>query len=316
MTQGARCPRGITTEEGGAAVQVVALVGPAGTGKSHRAAMVADREGCRLIVDDGLIIDDGRILVGTSAKREPNRMAAVRRAIFHEPAAAAAARRVLEEIRPPRVLVLGTSSAMVERIVVALGLPHPERTIRIDEIASAYEMRQARRTRREEGKHVIPAPTLEVRKTFAGYFVDPLRFIAIGRHDRRRIVEKSVVRPTWSSLGHLQIDDTVLGAIATRVAEQVDAVAVARRPVVEILERGVTIRLDVETREGRAVLDVLRQVQSAVMAGVEAMASLSVLRVDVRARRLAPSEAAGDGEPVGGIAANLLGKIHDSSRSL
>ena len=63
-------------------VEVIAFVGPSGTGKSHRAIGVAFDNKCDAIIDDGLLIKGTRILAGTSAKNEENRIQAVKRAIF------------------------------------------------------------------------------------------------------------------------------------------------------------------------------------------------------------------------------------------
>ena len=65
-------------------MEVVAFVGPSGTGKSHRAIGVAHNNNCDAIIDDGLLIKGTKILAGTSAKNETNRIQAVKRAIFTE----------------------------------------------------------------------------------------------------------------------------------------------------------------------------------------------------------------------------------------
>ena len=63
-------------------MEVYALVGPSGTGKSYRAISFANEMGILYIIDDGLLIKDNRILAGVSAKKEPTKLAAVRRALF------------------------------------------------------------------------------------------------------------------------------------------------------------------------------------------------------------------------------------------
>lgn len=63
-------------------MKVVAFVGPSGTGKSHRAIGIAHKNNCDAIIDDGLLIKGTKILAGTSAKNETNRIQAVKRAIF------------------------------------------------------------------------------------------------------------------------------------------------------------------------------------------------------------------------------------------
>lgn len=268
-------------------MDVVAFVGPAGSGKSHRAGIVAHQQKCELIIDDGLLIRDGKIIAGRSAKREDNKMAAVRRAIFHEKEHSEEVRSLLWSLKPKRVLVLGTSDDMIVRICDALDLPHPERTLRIEDLASPAQIRLARRKRRQEGKHVIPAPTFEVKKTFSGYMVDPLRFFLKREQDPDAIaVEKSVVRPTFSSLGRFFIADTVVAAIATRAAEQVEGVGRIGKVVVESRRDGVLVEIEVNLRYGCAVWDVLREAQRSVAVQIEHMTALNVLEVNLDARRL------------------------------
>ena len=50
-------------------IQVFALVGKSGTGKSFRAKLLAEKLGVPYIIDDGLLIHDTTILAGKSAKQ-------------------------------------------------------------------------------------------------------------------------------------------------------------------------------------------------------------------------------------------------------
>jgi len=269
-------------------VEVVALVGPAGSGKSHRAQIVAYQNQCEFIVDDGLLIDkDGKIRAGTSAKREENKMAAVRRAIFLNEDHREEVRTALWSLKPKRVLVLGTSDDMIVRICEALDLPHPDRTIRIEEIATPAQIRLAQRKRYHEGKHVIPAPTFEVKKTFSGYMVDPLRYFFKRDHGLDPVtLEKSVVRPTFSSLGRFFIADTVIAAIATRSAESVPGIGKVGKVVVESRREGVLVDMEVLPRYGVHVVEVLRAAQRSVAEQIAFMTELNVLEVNIEARRL------------------------------
>lgn len=266
-------------------MEVIAFVGPAGSGKSHRAGIVAHQHQAEVIIDDGLLIRDGKIVAGSSAKREDNKMAAVRRAIFHEQAHREEVRNVLWSFKPKTVLVLGTSDDMIQRICDALDMPHPDRTVRIEEIASPAQIRLARRKRRQEGKHVIPAPTFEVKKTFSGYMVDPLRYL-LKRDVDEVAVEKSVVRPTFSSLGRFFIADTVVAAIATRAAEMVEGVGRIPKVVVVSHREGVKVDMEIVLRYGYPVWEVLDHTQKAVAQQIEHMTALNILEVNLEARRL------------------------------
>lgn len=273
-------------------MEVYALVGPTGTGKSHLASQVAHRFGADLIIDDGLLIQGGSIVAGTSAKREKTSLAAVRRAIFQDPARAAGVKARIKELRPESVLVLGTSREMVDKICDALDLPRPERHLDIADVASRDEIRRARLVRRVEGKHVIPAPTFEVRKSFSGYMVDPLRFFyrARSRREPERMEEKSIVRPTFSSLGHFIIADSVVAAIVERAALEVHGVVGCHRVVVENRDEGVVVTLELVFRYGTRLIPVMERVHSHVSQVVEALTALNILSLEVVAQRVVPNE--------------------------
>ena len=54
-------------------MRVIAFVGPSGTGKSYRSVMVSQQYGADAIIDDGLLISHGKVIAGTSAKKEPTK---------------------------------------------------------------------------------------------------------------------------------------------------------------------------------------------------------------------------------------------------
>jgi len=63
-------------------MDVIALVGASGTGKSHRALQVAREHDADAIIDDGILIKNGHIIAGESAKTEKSKIMAVRQAFF------------------------------------------------------------------------------------------------------------------------------------------------------------------------------------------------------------------------------------------
>lgn len=268
-------------------MEVYALVGPAGTGKSHHAQLVAYEHNIDLIIDDGLLIKESKILAGQSAKREETKVGAAKRALFTDADHVYEVMANIRRLDPTSILVLGTSDEMVRHIARVLELPEPREFIRIDQIASPGDIRRARRIRREQGKHVIPAPTLEVKKTFSGYMIDPLRIFARGRaRSETRVIEKSVVRPTFSSLGRFTIEDVVVMTIAAKACKQTKGIAKVTRVIVETTHDGVIVDLETSVQYGPRLEDVLRQAQRQVKEVVEYMTALNVLEVNVVARGL------------------------------
>jgi hypothetical protein len=185
--------------------QVYALVGRSGTGKSYKAGVVAQRFGIDLIIDDGLVIRGGAIIAGRSAKREKGIVSAVRTALFANPEQAEEARRVLAEQRYHRILVIGTSLKMVRRIAAGLALPEISRIIPIEQAASREEIARALHVRSEQGKHIIPVPSVEVKRSYPHIFFESVKELIAGsrrgfgrRPGSALMVEKTVVRPPYS----------------------------------------------------------------------------------------------------------------------
>lgn len=265
-------------------MRIYALIGPSGTGKSHRASMVAIEKNTEAIIDDGLLIANGRIVAGYSAKRESTRVAAVKRAIFADPDHAAAVREAITRLRLSSLLVLGTSMNMVNHIARALQLDScPVTWIPIETVATVDERNLAQKIRLEQGKHVIPAPTMEVRKSFSGYLIDPLRFI-FRRKGRSVFVEKSIVRPTYSGLGRFYISDTVITALVIHAASQYSGVSSVYRVVVQSGRAGLSITLEIGVFVPTGLFMLLEGVQNRVRQAIEDMTALSVLMLDIEAK--------------------------------
>lgn len=269
--------------------EVIALVGPSGSGKSHAALLLAHELRSDVIIDDGLLIEESRILAGRSAKREQTMVAAVRRAIFAEPEHAAQVREGLAVRRPRRVLLIGTSRGMVNRIAERLELPRPHRYIGISEVSSADEIQRALKERREQNKHVIPAPTFEVKKTFSGYLVHPLQLLLRPRGTHAAdnyVVEKSVVRPTYSSLGRFFIADSVVMSIAIKACLEVEGVARVLKVTLDDLPEGVEVNVELSLLYGCRPMTVLIEVQHRVKQILEQMTAINVVKANVAGRKM------------------------------
>ena len=156
-------------------IQVFALVGGSGTGKSFRAKLIAEKNNIDAIIDDGLLIKDDKILAGKSAKHEKTYMGAVRIALFDEKEHRDSVAKVLQKSHMKKLLIIGTSEKMVSKICTRLQLPQPSKIINIEDIASQDEITKAIRSRQIEGKHVIPVPAIEVKKTYSQIFQQSIR---------------------------------------------------------------------------------------------------------------------------------------------
>jgi uncharacterized alkaline shock family protein YloU len=272
-----------TTMDG---MEVYALVGSSGTGKSHRAMAVAQELSCDAIIDDGLLIAGSRIVAGRSAKREATKTAAVRRAVFSSPGHVLEVKEGLENLTPSRLLVLGTSEGMIKRIISRLGLPEPVAIVNIEEFASIDEINQALWYRKQEGKHVIPAPTFEVKKTFSGYFVDPIHMFTKSRELKQHVTEKSVVRPTYSSFGRFYIADGVIMQITHRICYDVTGVRRVLKALAMSTGEGAILDVELVLDYGYPVFEIMAQVQKQLKEKLEYMTGIYLQEINVSTKKI------------------------------
>ncbi|MEW5785354.1 MAG: hypothetical protein AB1767_09825 [Bacillota bacterium] len=273
-------------------MEIYALIGHRGTGKSHHAPLLAHQYQIEYIIDDGLLIKGNQILAGRSAKRENTRFGAVKRALFNDPEHALQIRQKLAEIKPTRVLILGTSRRMAQVITEELGLPEPSRYILIEEIATPEAIQTALNVREKENRHTIPLPTFAIKKDFPGYIIDPLRsfFSLPATHPQKVAVERSIVRPIYSSLGNFFIAEHVIETLVAYIVSQIPGVCKTLRVAIQTKERKVTLKVDLALILGQIpqgdLSAVLIEAQQAVKEQIEYLTGFYLDRVNVTAKKL------------------------------
>lgn len=263
-------------------IRVYAFVGPSGTGKSYRAQMVANENNINYIIDDGLFIKDNEIIAGKSAKKAPTKIETVKKALFLQEEQKLEIIEAIKKYKPEAILILGTSDSMVEKIAENLELPKIEKIIYISEIATAEEMQEARRSRVTEGKHVIPVPTFEIKKDFAGYILDPLQiFKSKGKGMKPYISEKSIIRPTFSYLGNFTISDTVFRQITEYLAKKEKTIYKVLRTRAENRESGPYIYLEVMVEYGYNVVESVENFKIKVIKEISKITTMDVQSIEI-----------------------------------
>jgi len=206
-------------------VEIYALIGHSGTGKSHQAPLVARRYSIDYIIDDGLLIKGNVILAGRSAKRENTRFGAIKRALFKDPDHARQVKEKLAQEKPGKLMVLSTSRKMAEVITQNLELDNPTYYYTIEEISDPESIQKALTVRAKENRHVIPLPTFAIKKEFPGYIIAPLRsFFSLPQLSATTPLERSVIRPIYSTLGSFFIAEHVILEIIEYISMQMPGV--------------------------------------------------------------------------------------------
>ncbi|HBG37032.1 MAG TPA: hypothetical protein DDW88_08210 [Treponema sp.] len=268
-------------------ITVYALVGESGTGKSFRAKLLAQKFGLEAIIDDGLLIMDDKILAGHSAKREKTFLAAVRVALFDDKDHRDAIAKQLQKLKISKILILGTSDKMVNKIATRLQLPLPTKIIRIEDIATQDEIEYAIRSRRVEGKHVIPVPAIEVRRNYPQIFYNAVKVLfkrkktPIISGNNTKVYEKSVVRPEFSKKGRIEISEAALSQMVMHCVHEFDEEVRLKKMSIKTDERGYRLIITLDLPFGSQLTGKIHSMQKYIIDNIEQYTGILIEEVSI-----------------------------------
>jgi len=269
-------------------MKVYTLTGKSGTGKSYQAINLCREKNIESIIDDGLFIYKNRVEAGISAKRQKTTVGAIKTALFTLDEHAEEVSTCIKKLQPESLLIIGTSDRMTDKIVARLGLPEVSERIYIQDITTEEERQIADRQRHVLGKHIIPVPTLQLKRDFAGYFLDPMRmFRGMNKFGKAQYSEKTVVRPTFSYMGEFFISDMVMIDIAKCVAREVEGVAGIMRVYENTEPDNLMIDVSIAIRDGSPLWETAIDYQEKFAEIVESMTAFNVVKVNVEIRGIA-----------------------------
>ncbi len=266
-------------------MNVYALVGSSGTGKSYQAMNLAQEKNIEFVIDDGLMIFENKVIGGRSAKRENSRMAAVKRALFLDLKHRREIQSILKKNWNKSLLIIGTSERMVDLIAENLELGGIDQKVFIEEISSPEDIRRAKNHRASEGMHIIPVPTFQIKEDFSGYFLNPLRVLRrFGKGER--VSEKSVVRPTFSYLGDYRISNQVIRDLVLFASFKIIGVEKVWNIEVENTPNGLVIKFTINIVFGNPIRAISERVQEQVREEIEYMTSFNIVEIKVFVKNL------------------------------
>jgi len=279
-------------------IKTYALIGESGTGKSFRAKLVAQKYGIDFIIDDGLLIRDNRILAGHSAKKEKSFMAAVKVALFDDKEQRSEIVKRLRNEKFKKILLLGTSEKMVEKIADRLDLPAPARIIHIEDIASQEEIERAIRTRKIEGKHVIPVPSIEVKRNYPHIFYDAIRIFTRRRLpetlvNKAQMHEKSVVRPEYSKRGKVIISEAALSQMVIHCVDEYNQQIVIKKISVKDDDAGYRLVITLDVPFGLQLGGDMHELQQYIIDNIERFTGILIEEVHLIIDRIRPEDKSG-----------------------
>ena len=270
-------------------VQVYALVGESGTGKSFRSKLLAEEYGIHAIIDDGLLIQDDKIIAGRSAKREKTYMGAVRVALFDDKDHRDSVAEVLRKTHIKKILLLGTSEKMVSKIAMRLQLPQPQKIIHIEEIATKEEIEKAVKSRQVEGKHVIPVPTIEVKKNYPQILSSSMRdffsqkkwFHKKLKNPNGKMIEKSIVQPEFSKKGRIEISEAALTQMTMHCVNECDPDVKIKKITIKTDSRGYRLIVLIDVPFGTQLTGKIHRLQQYIIDKIESYTGILIEEVSI-----------------------------------
>ncbi|GMO47514.1 MAG: hypothetical protein Pg6C_09690 [Treponemataceae bacterium] len=265
-------------------ISTFALVGESGTGKSFRAKLLAQKYNIGVIIDDGLLIKEDKILAGHSAKREKTYMGAIRAALFDDKGHRDEVAKILQKLKVKKILILGTSEKMAQKIAVRLQLPPPppDNIIHIEEIATQEEIGKAIRSRRVEGKHVIPVPAVEIKRNYPMIFFDAIRIFHKKKNAAdEKLYEKSVVRPEFSKKGRISISEAALTQMVMHCVMEYDKAVRVKKLSIKTDQHGYRLIITVDVPFGTQLIGEIHNLQEYIIDNIEKYTGILIEEVNI-----------------------------------
>jgi adenylate kinase family enzyme/uncharacterized alkaline shock family protein YloU len=265
-------------------VSTFALVGASGTGKSFRAKLLAQKYNIDVIIDDGLLIKEDKILAGHSAKREKTYLGAIRAALFDDKGHRDEVAKVLQKLKVKKILILGTSEKMIQKIAVRLQLPQPDNIIHIEEIATKEEIDKAIRSRQVEGKHVIPVPAIEIKRNYPMIFFNAIRVFhkkKSAASSGEKLYEKSVVRPEFSKKGRVSISEAALTQMVMHCVLEYDAAVRVKKLSIKTDQHGYRLIITIDVPFGTQLIGAIHNMQEYIIDNIEKFTGILIEEVSI-----------------------------------
>lgn len=265
-------------------MKIYALVGTSGTGKSYKALELAYENEIEYIIDDGLLIHKNKIIAGISAKQAKTVIKAVKRAIFYDVNHKESMKLKIKEENVDKILILGTSNKMINQIIAKLEIEHLYKIINIEDISTSSEIMIAKESRKS-GNHIIPVPTIEIRPMASGLSINSLKRFFRRKNNTEKLIEKTIIRPTFSYIGKFIINPNVIEQIINYEIRKFEKIEKVNK--IEVINENniINIRLNININDITQIKESY-EVQKKIKNNVEKITLINVDKVVVYIQKL------------------------------
>jgi hypothetical protein len=165
-------------------------------------------------------------------------------------------------------------------------MPPPSKIVKIEDIATQEEIDKAMRTRRIEGKHVIPVPSIEIKRSYPNIFLDAIRIFR--RHGSPQTIgptpkvhEKSVVRPEYSKRGKVIISETALSQMVMHCVDEYMQNIRIKKIVVHDREMGYSLAITVDVPYDIPLGGNIHDLQQYIIDNIERYTGILIEEVNI-----------------------------------
>ena len=266
-------------------MEVYALVGSSGTGKSFKALEFAYENDIEYIIDDGILIYKNKVLAGISASPGGTTIEAVKRAIFYNLEHRQEVREAIKKENIRKILIIGTSKKMVNQIVERLSIGRVCKFINIQDISTKYEIEIAKQARKE-GNHVIPVPAVEIKSMASGLSINSLKRLFRKGNNRNMIVlEKTIIRPTFSYIGKFYISADVIKQIIEYEVYNFGSIDRINKINIENCNNFMNIFVSININDLETIKKI-EDIQQTIKKSIEKMTLVNVQKIDINIHKI------------------------------
>ncbi|MCV2271814.1 ATP-binding protein [Clostridioides difficile] len=266
-------------------MEVYALVGSSGTGKSFKALEFAYENDIEYIIDDGILIYKNKVLAGISAKQANTTIEAVKRAIFYNLEHRQEVRETIKKENIRKILIIGTSKKMVNQIVERLSIGRVCKFINIQDISTKYEIEIAKQARKE-GNHIIPVPAVEIKSMASGLSINSLkRLFRKGNNRNMVVLEKTIIRPTFSYIGKFYISADVIKQIIEYEVYNFGSIDRINKINIENCNNFMNIFVSININDLETIKKI-EDIQQTIKKSIEKMTLVNVQKIDINIHKI------------------------------
>lgn len=266
-------------------MEVYALSGPSGTGKSTSALLFAHSNDIPAIIDDGLLIYKGQKIAGSSAKYETNHIKAVKRAIFHYGDHKKEVIKAIRSLPLSKILLIGTSRKMVNIIARELELGAIDHYIDVKDIRTSSEIKMAQFVRKTKGEHVIPIPSVQVEQGFFKKLI--ARGSKVFSLQKKVIGETSIVKPNFQ-MGSISIFPEALKQIISIRCDKIPEIENYSHIKINVETHlpTVSLQIQIKTEKQRPIIDIITDLQKQINADFQRHLNIELTSIDLHLTKL------------------------------